>query len=346
MKLAELFGELLENLAQRFSFGGHQLRHRQAGEDAVFFRHVTFDTESAGFFAAHDDGLAFHQCADVFEADRRFVDFHTEHVRHGVHLMTRRHGPHDRARPAAVLLQVIQGQREDLIRCQPGAVLVHDAETVGVAVQAQAELRLAAANEFADLGHAVCVRLGMMPAEERVQFVVEDGDFRAGFFQQRVEVAAARAIHEFDGNFELRLLDGCEVHEFVDLFEVGGLRIERLALIRADDRAFESPVAIHQLGAVLFDAFGDFRISRCAVAGGEFEALIFGGIVARGHIDAADGFSRADVVRDDGRGRVAIAEQGIEAVAGENLGDRQRKLFAQEARVATNDDDGWTFEEW
>ena len=39
---------------------------------------------------------------------------------------------------------------------------------------------------------------------------------------------------------------------------------------------------------VRFDLLGDFRVRRRAVAGREFQALIFRGIVAGGHVDAAD----------------------------------------------------------
>ncbi len=95
-------------------------------------------------------GSLFHQGPDVFEAHRRFVDFHAQHLGHGIDLVTRGDAAHDRAGPAAVLLQMIERQRQHLVGRQPRAVLVHNAEAVGIAIQAQADLRLAAADELAD----------------------------------------------------------------------------------------------------------------------------------------------------------------------------------------------------
>ena len=90
---------------------------------------------------------------------------------------------------------------------------------------------------------------------------------------------------------------------------------------------------------VRLDLPGDFRRGGRAVARGKFQALIFRRIVAGGHVDAADGFAMPDVVRDDRRGRVAIAEQGFQAVGGEHLGGGQRKLAPEKPRVVTQNDD-------
>ena len=39
---------------------------------------MAFDAQAAGFLAADDDRLAFHQRADVFEADGRLINFHAQ----------------------------------------------------------------------------------------------------------------------------------------------------------------------------------------------------------------------------------------------------------------------------
>ena len=51
--------------------------------------------------------------------------------------------------------------------------------------------------------------------------------------------------------------------------------------------------------------------------------MILRRIVAGGHVDAADGFAMADVVRDDRSGRVAIAKQRFKAVGSEHFGGGQ-----------------------
>src|SRR5204862_5141188 len=121
-------------------------------------------------------------------------------------------------------------------------------------------------------------------------------------------------------DFEFTFFDRVEIDQLLELFDVGRFGIKCFALVSANDRAFESPALLHACTDVGFDLFGDFGRSGGAIAGGEFQALVFGGIVAGGHVDAADGFARADGVRDDGRGRVAFAEQGSEVVEIENFG--------------------------
>ena len=48
----------------------------------------------------------------------------------------------------------------------------------------------------------------------------------------------------------------------------------------------------------------------------------------------------ADGVRDDGRGRVALAEEAGEAVGREHFGDGEAELAPEEARVVADDDHG------
>src|SRR5439155_5046112 len=158
VELAGPLFEFLQDLTQRFPFGCDQFGHEQAGEDAVLFRHVTLDTQSAGFLASNNDRFAFHQRADVFETDWRLIDLHAEQLGDGVDLMTGGHGANHRARPAAVFLQVVEGERQYLVRRQPRAALIDDAEAVRTPVEAEAELGLAGANQRARFAHALGVR--------------------------------------------------------------------------------------------------------------------------------------------------------------------------------------------
>jgi len=68
---------------------------------------------------------------------------------------------------------MIKRERKDLIRREPCAVAVNNSKTVGVAVGAETEMRLATADEFADVAHIFGVWFGMMPAEQRIQFVMK-----------------------------------------------------------------------------------------------------------------------------------------------------------------------------
>ena len=63
--------------------------------------------------------------------------------------------------------------------------------------------------------------------------------------------------------------------------------------------------------------------------------------MAGGDVDAADGLAMADGVGDDGRGRVAVAQERLDAVGRENFGGGEGKMAAQKAGVVAEDDDGF-----
>ncbi len=338
MEFAGLLFKLLEDLTQRLFFRRHQLRHQQTGKDAVLLRHVALDAQPARFFAPDDDWLAFHQRADVFEAHRRLMDLHAEQLGHRIDLMARRHRADDRAGPAAILLQMVQGERQDLVWSQPGAIFVHNPKAVGVAIQAEAQLRFAFADKLAHIPHAFSVWLGMMAAKKRVELVMEPGDLRAAFFEQGVKVTAPGAVHQLDGDLQFGRANRGEVHEFVDLLEVGGPGIERFAREGPDRRGFHRPIVGLQPGDIGLDLLRQFRRGRRAVAGGEFQALVFGGVVAGGQVESANRLAVADRVADDRRGGVPLAEEGSEAGVGQYFGGGERKFTRQKTGVMAKDD--------
>ena len=55
------------------------------------------------------------------------------------------------------------------------------------------------------------------------------------------------------------------------------------------------------------------------------------------HVDAAEGMTNTDRVGNDRCGGGAIADQGNQAIGGENLGCSQRELFAEETGVIAED---------
>ena len=163
-----------------------------------------------------------------------------------------------------------------------------------------------------------------MPAEAGIQRVVESEDLGATIFlEQRVEVPATGPVHQFDGDLELGLLDDGEVDVFAELLEVGRGRVDLLAAKRADQSGLEGPARFLTVADMAFDAAGDFGRSGRSVGPAEFEALVFGRVVAGGHVDAAQGLAHSNRVGDD-RGRcVALAEQGSQPIGGQHLSHGQ-----------------------
>ena len=109
-------------------------------------------------------------------------------------------------------------------------------------------------------------------------------------------------------------------------------------MVGANDYGIKSPFLFLALGDVGLNFPGDFRWGRGAIGRREFQALIFSGIMAGSHVDAAQGFAGADSVADDRRGRVAFAEEHLEAIGLQHLGGSQREFRAKETGVMTNDD--------
>src|SRR5439155_17631490 len=114
-----------------------------------------------------------------------------------------------------------------------------------------------------------------MPAEQRIQFVVKARDLRSGFFEQGVEIAAAGAVHQLDGEGEPGLVDGGKINQFSELFEIGRLWIKGLALKRSDDRRLKVPILPDESREVCLNLFGDFGCRGRAVVRGKLQALIF-----------------------------------------------------------------------
>ena len=141
-------------------------------------------------------------------------------------------------------MEVIQRKGEHLVWREPGAIATHDAEAVGVAVEAKRKIGLAAAHEPGRLGHAGFVRLGRAAAEKRVQVFVKTGDLRAGLLEQRVEVAPPGAVHQLDGDAQLGFADGLQVNQFADAPEVRRGRVE----FRATKRAYHGGLRLPALG--------------------------------------------------------------------------------------------------
>src|SRR3954466_7187466 len=112
-------------------------------------------------------------------------------MRHGIDLVTGGNSSNDRASPATILFQMIQGERQNLIGSKPCPVLINNAKTIGVAIQPKTELSLPSANELAHFAHAFGIRLRMMTTEEGIQFVVKNRYSSTGLFEESIEIAAS-----------------------------------------------------------------------------------------------------------------------------------------------------------
>ncbi len=120
----------------------------------------------------------------------------------GVYQVGRRDGFGDAVAPAARFDEIVEEQRDDVVRLDEGAVEVDDAEAVGVAVGGDADggagllhLRLAVAEQ-------VVVRFGRVTAEKHVAVVVDGGRLDAVLAQNVAAIAARRSPEGIENDFD------------------------------------------------------------------------------------------------------------------------------------------------
>ena len=241
--------------------------------------------------------------------------------------------------PFAVLFEMVQGKGQNLVGREPGAVPIHDAEAVGVAVQSESQLGLAGSNQRRDLAHPLGAGLGRAAAKERVESVAEAYDLGTGLLKECVEIAPAGAVHQLHRDLQFGPADRPQIDELADAFQVGWPRVERPALEGAHHGGLGAPLFGEQLFHVSLDFAGHFAGRARAVGHRILEAGVAERIVAGGDVDAADGFAPSNAEGQHRGGGVAVAEQGFEAVLGQDLRGGQGKFASQETGVVADDNE-------
>ena len=181
--------------------------------------------------------------------------------------------------------QVPQQNRKNLVRRDERAVAVHRADAVAVAIRAQPGVILAGEHRAAQ---RLDVRLDGLGIDAAKQRIARAANFIAGDAVPRHQLAqqsARRAVHRVHDKPEFRGADSLPVHKFVDGFQIRRKNVERLNVVRLR-RQRRHAVRQHR-GKFLFHLRDDRRQRRASVAGLEFHAVPFVGIVARGDHDPA-----------------------------------------------------------
>src|SRR5262249_18315409 len=127
-----------DQFAERFAMPGHELREEQRRNGGIPLRQIKARADTAALFAAKQDVLPEHQFADVFEADRHFVEFTTELFRQLVDELGYREGFRDVAWKIAHPCKMPDQQRKYLMWVDEAAVTIDGADAVTVAVGAEA----------------------------------------------------------------------------------------------------------------------------------------------------------------------------------------------------------------
>src|SRR5260221_3299735 len=108
--------------------------YKQSGAAAAFFGHVNAYREAGAFFAAKSDFVLTNKLANVLKADGSLKRGLAARLRRGVNHLRCSDAARSGHVPVARFDEVIVNEREDLVRRNPAAVAVDDAEAIGVAV--------------------------------------------------------------------------------------------------------------------------------------------------------------------------------------------------------------------
>ncbi len=225
-----------------------------------------------------------------------------------------------------------------MVRRNPAALRIDDAEAVGIAIGGEAYLRLVRDHGF---GQGLQIFFGHIRAgafEKNVAlgangFVVGD----PVLLQRTIEIAGAASVQRVVNDARRVLLfQFVETDELAqarevrrgDVYLLKGARVMR----RGESRTLLRRPSEKLCGAS-FDIARDFGQRRTAIGSRKFQAVIFRRIVARGEVDGAVDFAAANFVGHRGRGRRSGAEQRMHTALVEHGGRSARELFGKEARV-------------
>ena len=302
---------------------------------------MPLDGKTCTLLAADDDLVLGDQLADILEAHRSLEHLDAVHFRHRVDQVRSGDRTPDAAGHPLDPDQVVQEQGDDVVGLDEAAVAVHDAEAVRVAVgrDPQADLGVL----LHQLDEVLDVLLGGLrreAAEIRVALRIHQHHLDPVGLERFGQIAAGRAVERVHGNGP-QLGDGGKVHLLGQVVQV---LVHRVDLFQKplfhgliDGALAVADLAGHLVGAPL-DVVGGLRQRRAARGGGELDAVVLGGVVARGEVDAAGGAAPQDLEGDHRGGGIAHAEEGLDPGPGQDASRLAGEGLAHEAGVVPHDD--------
>ena len=147
-------------LGEPLTGGRHRLDQQGAGVDPVLAGDVTAHGQTSGGLSSDDGAGLGHLGADPLESDGHLVADLPVGGRDPVQQVGGGHVAHGRARPTLVGQQIVVEQNQDLVGGEVGALVVDDAQAVGVAVGGDAQVRAGVQDGLAqgdyEIGRASC----------------------------------------------------------------------------------------------------------------------------------------------------------------------------------------------
>ena len=172
------------------------------------------DGKPRALFPADRDLVLLDQLADVLESHRRLMQLHLVMVGESVDQVGRGDGFRYAVFPAARFDQVIEEQRDDVVRLDECSIGIHDPKAVGVAVSRNADARAGLLHFGAHFVQQVIVGLWRVAAKQHVTDIVHGRNVDPRFAQQRIGISAGRAPERVVDHLESRFLDRREIDHF------------------------------------------------------------------------------------------------------------------------------------
>ena len=238
--------------------------------------------------------------------------------------------------------EVPEQDGKNLVRIDEGAVAVHGADAVGVAIEREAGVEFALRHGASQRGDVRLNGFRIHAAEERIARAANffANDFVAA--EKIAEQAAAGAVHGIDDEAKFGGAQAIPVHQGVEGFQIWSAQVERMNQIGARrERRYAFTQNFRELGFNLLDDGGR---SGTAVAGFVFYAVPLIGIVAGGDLDSAGGAAKFHEQGECGRGRGFGGEPHRNARGGYRFCGGARETVRAEARVVADQNAGaWFF---
>src|SRR5215831_15494859 len=228
MVFAKLRVQRRQQFAKRFPMPGHQLRQKESRDRGVALGKIQTRTDAAALFAANQNVLLQHQLANVFEADRHFVELAPEFRRQLVDELRHREGFSDVARKIPRPSQVPDEQRQNLVRIDESAGAVNCADAVAIPVGAKARIVFAGQHGLPQRFDVWLDGLRMHAAEARIprsaNFVAQDAIAAKQLRQQ----TGSGSVHRIENKPQLRPAQPLPVHKFFKRIQVRRAGLEGL----------------------------------------------------------------------------------------------------------------------
>ena len=212
-------------------------------------------------FPAESNFVFANELPDVFEADRRLMNRLAMRSCDRVNHLCGRHAARCGQFPLARFDQVVVDERKNQIRLDPGAVAIHDAKPVCVAVGCQSRSSLRIGHDFAQRREIFFGDVRPRAVEQTIAIRSKCRHAYAVIAERAVEITGAASVECVHHKLYVCFFQRFEAHEFLESLQIVLAQVHffaRLHFGRAMRQRWDAAFR-RNLGRASLDIFGDLR---------------------------------------------------------------------------------------